>query len=183
MHFLNGMVACDTSFNLMKKLAILCTCLVLLPALVSCSSPSSDTSGISEEAWDKGYYDYQEDYVPSRQELKDSDCVGRPAGVICWTEADYYVGHVQTAQGQIVNTYDAGNVIFLDFGYEVDDRQWLTIIIWPENRQNFPTGDPAEYYDGKFILVTGLISLYEGRPQIEVSGPEQIQVLDWTSFF
>jgi hypothetical protein len=181
-------------------------CLALLLPLVSCSSQSSTSSSSNYNDIQQDYErdqqnardaQHNDELIAQGQEAErelnsevsggDSgtsqvympdDCSGRSAGVICWTEADYYAGQVMTAQGRIVNAYDAGNAIFLDFNSDYQSHQWLKVIIWPENRQSFPTGNPAQYYNGRVILVRGLISLYQGGPQIEVSGPDQIEIVN-----
>ncbi len=38
--------------------------------------------------------------------------------------------------------------------------------------------DPAVYYKGKTIRVTGTVTVYDGEPRIEVEKPEQIQVVE-----
>lgn len=38
--------------------------------------------------------------------------------------------------------------------------------------------DPAQFYKGKTIRVTGMVTLNRGRPQLRVDTPQQIQVLD-----
>src|SRR5437762_9231483 len=37
--------------------------------------------------------------------------------------------------------------------------------------------DPAEYYKGKSVVVTGTVALSQNRPQIRVENPSQIKVL------
>jgi len=38
--------------------------------------------------------------------------------------------------------------------------------------------DPASYFRGKNIRVTGVVTLKENRPQIEVDDPRQIEVVE-----
>jgi DNA/RNA endonuclease YhcR with UshA esterase domain len=38
--------------------------------------------------------------------------------------------------------------------------------------------DPAKYYKGKTILVTGTVVLYKEKPQIQVDEPTQIRVVE-----
>src|SRR5262249_40350904 len=38
--------------------------------------------------------------------------------------------------------------------------------------------DPATYYKGKTVRVTGKVVLYQGKPQIVMEGPEQIQLVE-----
>lgn len=38
--------------------------------------------------------------------------------------------------------------------------------------------DPAQFYKGKTIRVTGMVTLNRGRPQLRVDTPQQIQVVE-----
>ncbi len=38
--------------------------------------------------------------------------------------------------------------------------------------------DPAVYYKGKTIRVTGTVTVYDGAPRIEIDRPDQIVVVD-----
>ena len=38
--------------------------------------------------------------------------------------------------------------------------------------------DPADFYKGKTIRVTGTVTVYEGKPRIEIDKPDQIKVVD-----
>lgn len=40
-----------------------------------------------------------------------------------------------------------------------------------------PTGEPAVAYDGKRLAVTGVVTLYQGKPQIKLTSPDQVRVL------
>jgi DNA/RNA endonuclease YhcR with UshA esterase domain len=40
-----------------------------------------------------------------------------------------------------------------------------------------PVGDPALYYKGKTIQVTGTVTLYKEKPQITIDEPTQIKVV------
>ena len=38
--------------------------------------------------------------------------------------------------------------------------------------------DPADFYKGKTVRVTGTVTTYEDHPRIEVAGPDQITVVE-----
>ena len=42
----------------------------------------------------------------------------------------------------------------------------------------FKDGEPADLFDGKRIVVTGVISIYRDKPQIKLTRPEQVRVLE-----
>ena len=59
-------------------------------------------------------------------------------------------------------------------GKDTPSSERFVVIIWGEHRGNFPQ-PPESYYAGKTIYVTGLITEYNGIPQIEVTYPSEIQ--------
>ena len=94
---------------------------------------------------------------------------------ISYLDAKKYIGQTKTVEGTIVITlrYEKGNVIFLDFH---DPYQgYFQVIIWREYWKNFAFA-PEVFYSGKEVRVTGLIKDYRGAPQIEATGPKQIEV-------
>jgi DNA/RNA endonuclease YhcR with UshA esterase domain len=69
---------------------------------------------------------------------------------------------------------------FLNSEKEFDDKDNFTVAIRGAALDEFAAKeikDPAEYYRGKTIRVTGKITLYKERPQIVVEGPKQIVVI------
>jgi len=100
-------------------------------------------------------------------------CEGIP-----WDEAKNHVGDRNTVYGPVVDTRWAststGKPTFLNIGKPYPDPNRFTVVIWIDNRSKFPE-PPEDYYRGKTISATGLISEYNGSPQIEVTTPEQIE--------
>lgn len=103
---------------------------------------------------------------------------GLPASAISWDEAKDYIGDRTTVCGPVAGTtYGAtsnGRPTWLNIGKDYPSSERFVVIIWGENRGNFPQ-PPESYYAGKTICVTGLIQEYQGIPQIEVTTPDQIQ--------
>jgi uncharacterized protein YegP (UPF0339 family)/DNA/RNA endonuclease YhcR with UshA esterase domain len=95
--------------------------------------------------------------------------------VISYLDAGKYIGQTKTVEGKIVKTnrYEPGNVIFLNFHDPYEG--YFTVIIWREYWKNFAFA-PEVFYSGKEVRVTGLIKDYRGAPQIEATGPKQIEV-------
>lgn len=97
---------------------------------------------------------------------------------IQWNEAKYYIGEYMTVCGPVIDSHYAstssGQPTFLNIGKDYPDLDRFTVVIWGDNRGNFPS-PPEDYYLGKNIGVTGLITEYEGIAQIEVSTPSQIK--------
>ena len=67
-----------------------------------------------------------------------------------------------------------GQPTFLNVGKPYPDPDRFTVVIWGDDRANFPW-PPEDHYLGKTIAVTGLIIEYEGVAEIEVSSPSQIE--------
>jgi DNA/RNA endonuclease YhcR with UshA esterase domain len=92
-------------------------------------------------------------------------------------EAKDHVGERTAVYGTVASTKYAsgsnGKPTFLDMCYAYPDPNRLTVVIWDDNRDKFPQ-PPEHYYNGKAIYVSGLIVLYDGVPEIEVTSPSQI---------
>jgi endonuclease/exonuclease/phosphatase family metal-dependent hydrolase len=69
----------------------------------------------------------------------------------------------------------AGRVTFVNFDEQRPAR--FTAVIFAENLANFPK-PPQEMYEGQIVRVRGTVSLFKDQPQIVVTKPDQIEVLD-----
>lgn len=104
-----------------------------------------------------------------------------PPPAIPWYEAKDHIGEWATGNnpvyGPVVGaSYRpdiSGQPTWLNIGEDYPSQNRFVVIIWGENRGNFPQA-PENYYLGKTIYVTGLITEYEEVPQIEVTSPDQI---------
>jgi len=85
-----------------------------------------------------------------------------------------------TVEGPVAGTDYAessnGSPTFLNVGVDYPDSSRFVVLIWGEDRSAFPD-PPEDYYSGKTIDVTGTITDYNGVPQIEVSSPDQIEIV------
>lgn len=82
----------------------------------------------------------------------------------------------QIVQGRVLSATVKSGRGFLDFGTEW--RRDFTVTISPEDLKNFHgAGVDPEGYEGKTVRVRGWLELLH-RPEIEVAGPENIEVLD-----
>ncbi len=91
-------------------------------------------------------------------------------------EADDYMGNVCRVRGRVLDTYRAKNVVFLNFGAPKKD---FTAVIFSGNLRYFEKQGiaPARDYRGKYIEVSGKIKEHKGSPEIVVSHPVEIKVL------
>ena len=99
-----------------------------------------------------------------------------PAGVIIsWVDAAAYQGQTATVEGQVVDTYNSGKVVLLNF--DKDFRTTFKVAIFADAWSLFPA-PPEEYYRNKTVRVTGQIEMYQNAPEIVVDRPEQIEIVE-----
>jgi DNA/RNA endonuclease YhcR with UshA esterase domain len=66
--------------------------------------------------------------------------------------------------------------VFLDFS--LDYRKGFSATIAPEDRKAFRDSDPAlEELVGRKIRVRGIVESFNGRPEIALSNPRQVELL------
>jgi micrococcal nuclease len=92
--------------------------------------------------------------------------------VISWDEAGEYIGEKISVEGKVVDTYDSGEAIFLNFAQNYQET--FTAVIFANDRYKFDN-NPAQYYNGQEVRVKGTIKEYEGAPEIIIEKPGQIK--------
>ncbi len=97
-----------------------------------------------------------------------------PPPLISWQEAAKHYGKYCTVEGKIVLTKNTGKVCFLNFHKEW--KRHFTAVIFADFFPRFPS-QPERYYLHKTVRVTGIIKDYQGKPEIIVESPEQIEIL------
>jgi endonuclease/exonuclease/phosphatase family metal-dependent hydrolase len=98
---------------------------------------------------------------------------GRPQ--VMWQNARSVVGKLALVAGKVINVRKVGRITFINFDDQRPRR--FEAAIFDDNIANFPK-PPAEMYDGKIINIRGRVTLFQDRPQIIITSPEQIDVLD-----
>lgn len=104
-----------------------------------------------------------------------------PSGsdTISWNDAGKFVNQSKTVCGSVVRTTFAQNAngqpTYLDLGLAYPDPTRFSVLIWGNQRANFPS-PPETLYGAKTICVTGKITTYRGSLEMEVRTPSQIQV-------
>ena len=100
-------------------------------------------------------------------------------GAIAWDEAPAHAGQIVTVRGPVVDATFAsasrGQPTFLNLGKGYPDPGRFTVVIWIPNRDNFPA-PPEELYRDKIVCVTGQVTLYNGSAEMEIIGPEDIDI-------
>jgi len=98
---------------------------------------------------------------------------------ISWDEAKFYIGEYKIVCGKVIDTYYAsstsGQPTFINIGQPYPDVNRFTVIIWGENRYNFPSNLESYYY-AETICVSGSIENYQGSAQIEATSSSQIKI-------
>ena len=93
--------------------------------------------------------------------------------VIDWKDADKYYNQYVIVEGTIVDTFNSGNVCFLNFD---TDYQYFTAVIFASDFLGFPF-IPEDFYLGKKVYIIGIIKEYNGSPEIIVKTPGQIRIV------
>jgi len=93
--------------------------------------------------------------------------------VVSPAEVSGQVGKTVTVKGKVdgQKSSKAGNT-YLNFGGKFPNHVFSCLL----RAKNFT--DPIPVYEGKIIEVTGTVSLYEGKPQIELTSLSAIRVIE-----
>jgi DNA/RNA endonuclease YhcR with UshA esterase domain len=145
------------------------------PLVADCNCPSealpqeqtpatSDLASTAESTPTSPSPSIQETAVPSSEAI-----------VISWEEAADYEGQTVTIAGHIVDTYNSGKVVFLNF--DKDFSETFKVVIFPDAWPLFPA-PPEDYYRDKTIQVTGQVEMYQNAPEIIVERPDQIEIME-----
>src|SRR5262249_54436469 len=74
-----------------------------------------------------------------------------------------------------------GKKVFLNSEANYRDAKNFTVVLDKETLAKFKKAkidDPAAFYKGKILRVTGTVTEYQKKPQIKVEEPEQIKVVE-----
>ena len=84
-------------------------------------------------------------------------------------------GSFQIVQGWVTHVGHSDGRVLIDFGS--DGRQIFSAVIQPEDRRAFRSFD-LDGLETRHIRIRGIVQDWHGRPQIELSNPSQIEVLN-----
>lgn len=91
-------------------------------------------------------------------------------------EAERHIGDFELIEGRVMDVAVVRGRTYLNFG--ADWREDFTATVAPRDRRNFFAKDwDPEVYEGRRVRVRGWLESYNG-PSIDVTHPEQIEVLD-----
>jgi|SRR6185312_8329078 len=130
--------------------------------------------------------------APDREEcapdLYEAEAKARAASRGLWALPQYAVkrasslspsmaGSFQLVEGKVVNVGTHDGRAFLDFGD--DYRHGFSATVAPQDRKIFRNaGFALEDLVGRHVRLRGVIEMFGGRPEIALSNPYQIEVLD-----
>lgn len=103
------------------------------------------------------------------------DEVGTPEAEVVWEEAALHMGRTVAVSGTVVDTQNTGKACFLNF-----DQDWegkFHLVIFASAFGDFPE-PPETYFSGRRIRAIGEIAEFQGRPQMVIEMPAQIQFIE-----
>ena len=96
------------------------------------------------------------------------------AGSISPTDATKHLGEKATVQGLVTKVHRTeSGAIVLEIGDKPQGRE-ISAIIFPKSSAGF---ENVQAYAGETVNITGLLTLHQGKPQIELTTAAQIEVL------
>ncbi len=94
--------------------------------------------------------------------------------VVAWSEARQVVGTVARVYGKITQVGHTPKISFLNFSR---DRSAFSAVIFSPNEEKFG-GTLEGLFRGKLVMIRGPVTLFKDSPQIVISDPHQIEVVD-----
>lgn len=108
-----------------------------------------------------------------------------PKGTTCknpipWNEARAHIGKTLVVAGPLMKVTQRenvkGNPTWIEIGGSYPSDQRLMIIIWGQQKSNFPTLKTT-HLEGKNVCVIGRILNYRGVPQIELTKDDEFMII------
>ena len=123
-----------------------------------------------------GFAPYVMAQEPAQQADSNEAGLGSEEGlpVVPWDQAGRVQGRMAVVYGQVTNIGHAKTIHFVNFSRE---RGKFTAVIFDKSMKNFPE-KLEEMYLRKRIKIRGVVSTFKGEPQIVVSHPDQIAVVE-----
>ena len=88
-------------------------------------------------------------------------------------DAVRYIGKKEIVCTRVYGVKELPSINFINVGANFPNNP-LTIVVFPGDKRNFKDG--LEIYDNKNICVTGTIKEYNGKPEIIITGPQDISI-------
>jgi endonuclease/exonuclease/phosphatase family metal-dependent hydrolase len=94
---------------------------------------------------------------------------------VSWQDADRVIGRIAFVSGRVAEIQTVGRITLLDFSDHKPPG--FAGVIQADDLSRFPA-PPSELYAGRIVRIRGLVTTYRGVPQIPVTSPAQIEILD-----
>tara|TARA_B100000925_G_C21726137_1_gene353080 strand:- start:225 stop:599 length:375 start_codon:yes stop_codon:yes gene_type:complete len=95
------------------------------------------------------------------------------------TAAIQNIGKLRTVCGKVQSTYINSNTasqrIYLNMGREYPNHTFTGLIWYSSNKDNFD-GRPDKKYRKKDICISGVITVFNDKPQIQIDFENQIEI-------
>ena len=95
------------------------------------------------------------------------------------TAAIQNIGKLRTVCGKVQSTYINSNTasqrIYLNMGREYPNHTFTGLIWYSSNKDNF-VGRPDKKYKKKDICISGVITSFNEKPQIQIDFENQIEI-------
>jgi len=95
---------------------------------------------------------------------------------VSWEDADRVVGRTAYVSGRVADVRSFDEVTLINFYADRPPSKFTGVIRRPDLPKFSPS--PKGLYQGKILRIRGLVTTFKGVPQIAVTSPDQIEVLD-----
>ncbi|MCG6881088.1 MAG: thermonuclease family protein [Deltaproteobacteria bacterium] len=96
--------------------------------------------------------------------------------VISWETAGDFIGKQAIVEGKIVRSFNSGKACFLNFHRNF--TRYVSLVIFENSFRKFPS-HPEKVYLNKTIQIRGKIREFEGKLEIVVERPGQIEIINF----
>jgi len=79
---------------------------------------------------------------------------------------------------QVADSKNTGKACFLNASENW--KKYFTVVIFQSDYYKFPA-EPEKYYYGKKIRVKGTLKEYQGKPEIILKSPAQVEIIKTTN--
>jgi DNA/RNA endonuclease YhcR with UshA esterase domain len=120
-------------------------------------------------------WDNNHNTASNNNQVTPSNTNHNTASIIDVCNARSYIGKEIAVQGIVVEVYKSGtSSIFLNFG-NAYPRQCFYGVIFSRDFNKFPN---IQSYEGKEVVLNGLVQEYQGRIEIILESPEQVKFVE-----
>ncbi|MGD9635752.1 MAG: endonuclease/exonuclease/phosphatase family protein [Pirellulales bacterium] len=95
---------------------------------------------------------------------------------VSWEDADRVVGRVAFVSGRVADVRKFDSLTLINFFADHPPAEFSGVIRTADLAKFSPS--PKELYRGKIVRIRGLVTTFKGVPQIAITSPDQIEVLE-----